>query len=101
MSITDTISQVAASNPMVGAAVAASQTSSALLSGLQSGDPATSSLLGALGKPTPSMLVSGYHVAFLAAAIMLAAGAVILAVALRRRHLRAFEQELVPAPGVM
>ena len=38
--------------------------------------------------------VSGYHVAFLAAAIMLAAGAVLLAVALRRRHLHEVEQAI-------
>jgi EmrB/QacA subfamily drug resistance transporter len=35
--------------------------------------------------------VSGYHVAFLAAGIMLAAGAVILAVALRKTHMREVE----------
>ena len=35
--------------------------------------------------------VSGYHVAFLAAAIMLASGAVLLVVALRRSHLRDVE----------
>ncbi len=48
MSITDTISQEAASNPAVGAAVAAAQTKSALLAGLQSGDTTTSGLLGAI-----------------------------------------------------
>ena len=48
MSITDTISQEAASNPAVGAAVAAAQTKSALLAGLQGGDPTTSALLGAV-----------------------------------------------------
>lgn len=57
----------------------------------------TSSLLHGLPRPTPSMLVSGYHVAFLAAAVMLAAGAVILAVGLRRRHLRAFDGQVAPA----
>ena len=41
--------------------------------------------------------VSGYHVAFLAAAIMLALGAVILVAALRRRHLRGLELELTPS----
>jgi EmrB/QacA subfamily drug resistance transporter len=38
-----------------------------------------------------SALVSGYHVAFLAAAIMLAIGVVLLAVGLRRRHMRDVE----------
>ena len=42
-------------------------------------------------------LVSGYHVAFLAAAIMLAAGGLILALALRPRHVRDLEGELSPA----
>jgi EmrB/QacA subfamily drug resistance transporter len=41
--------------------------------------------------------VSGYHVAFLVAALMLALGAVILAVALRRRDLEGFELELAPS----
>ena len=41
--------------------------------------------------------MSGYHVAFLAAALMLAAGALILAVALRPRHVRGLEGELTPA----
>jgi EmrB/QacA subfamily drug resistance transporter len=40
--------------------------------------------------------VSGYHVAFAAATIMLAAGAVILGAVLRRRHLGAVELELAP-----
>jgi hypothetical protein len=39
--------------------------------------------------------VSGYHVAFLAAALMLAAGGVILALVLRPRHVR--EMQLDPA----
>ncbi|MGZ4294319.1 MAG: MFS transporter [Solirubrobacteraceae bacterium] len=47
--------------------------------------------------------VSGYHVAFLAAGIMLAAGAVILAVALRRTHMReveaAIEAGIQPIPA--
>ena len=47
MSITDTVSQAAASNPAVGAAVAASSEKSAILAGMQSGDPATAALLGA------------------------------------------------------
>jgi EmrB/QacA subfamily drug resistance transporter len=41
--------------------------------------------------------VSGYHVAFLAAAIMLAAGAVILAASLRRRHVEGLDLELRPS----
>jgi len=40
MSITDTIGKVAASNPVVGVAVAQQSTDSALLSALQTGDPA-------------------------------------------------------------
>jgi hypothetical protein len=43
--------------------------------------------------------VSGYHVAFLAAAIMLAAGGVILAAALRPRHVRELEVDLAPVPA--
>jgi EmrB/QacA subfamily drug resistance transporter len=47
--------------------------------------------------------VSGYHVAFLAAAIMLASGAVLLVVALRRSHLRdveaAVEAGVQPIPA--
>jgi EmrB/QacA subfamily drug resistance transporter len=43
--------------------------------------------------------VSGYRVAFTVATAMLLAGAAILALALRRRHLEAFEPELeTPAP---
>jgi hypothetical protein len=38
--------------------------------------------------------VSGYHVAFLAAAIMLAIGAGLLAFGLGRRHVREIELEL-------
>ncbi len=48
--------------------------------------------------------VGGYHVAFLAAAIMLAAGFVIMAAGLRRSHMREVERELAssasPAPSV-
>jgi EmrB/QacA subfamily drug resistance transporter len=43
--------------------------------------------------------VSGYHVAFAAAAAMLAVGGVIMAVALRQRDIRALERELVAAPA--
>jgi hypothetical protein len=48
MSITDTISQTAASNPVVGAAVSASLLDSTLLSGMESGDSATTNLLSAV-----------------------------------------------------
>jgi len=41
--------------------------------------------------------VSGYHVAFAVAAVMLAAGAVILAVAVRRRDLESIDLELAPS----
>jgi predicted MFS family arabinose efflux permease len=41
--------------------------------------------------------VSGYHVAFAAAAAMLGAGGLILALVLRPRHVRDLETELVPA----
>jgi EmrB/QacA subfamily drug resistance transporter len=58
----------------------------------------TSSLLhGAAGQAAAAAArVSGYHVAFAAAAIMLGAGALIMLLALRRRHVRAIE--LAPAP---
>jgi predicted MFS family arabinose efflux permease len=42
--------------------------------------------------------VSGYHVAFAAAAGMLAVGGLLLALTLRQRHVRQLEGELVPAP---
>lgn len=48
MSITDTIGQVAATNPVVGVAVATQNTKSAILAGLQTGDTQTASLLGAV-----------------------------------------------------
>jgi MFS family permease len=42
--------------------------------------------------------VSGYHVAFLAAAVMLAAGALIMALVVRRRHLERLDlEELAPS----
>jgi hypothetical protein len=47
MSISDTVGQVAATNPMVGVAVSKAQTDSALLASVQSGDPTVGSLLGA------------------------------------------------------
>ncbi|MGH2916832.1 MAG: MFS transporter [Solirubrobacteraceae bacterium] len=49
--------------------------------------------------------VSGYHVAFLGAAIMLAAGVVLLVVGLRRSHMREVERALAsgaaPAPAAV
>jgi EmrB/QacA subfamily drug resistance transporter len=54
----------------------------------------TSSLLHG-GAATVAARVSGYHVAFAAAAIMLGAGALIMVLALRRRHVGAIE--LAPA----
>ncbi len=60
----------------------------------------TSSLLhGSSGGQTAALIarVSGYHVAFAAAGVMLAAGAVIMALMLRERHVRAIETELEPA----
>jgi EmrB/QacA subfamily drug resistance transporter len=59
----------------------------------------TSSLLHGAGSQAAGLAarVSGYHVAFLAAAIMLAAGALILAVALRREHVDGLELDPNPA----
>ncbi len=48
MPISDTISRVAATNPVVGVAVATQSADSAILAGLQTGDVATSALLGAV-----------------------------------------------------
>ena len=48
MSINDTLGQVAAAHPVVGAAVSAQSVSSAILAGLQTNDPGTASLLGAV-----------------------------------------------------
>jgi EmrB/QacA subfamily drug resistance transporter len=61
----------------------------------------TSNLLhGSAGTITPAVhtaaLVSGYHVAFAAAAVMLGAGALILVLGLRRRHVEAIDTEMVP-----
>lgn len=44
--------------------------------------------------------VSGYHIAFIAAAVMLGMGAVILAVGLRRRHLESLNLE-EPVPSAI
>jgi EmrB/QacA subfamily drug resistance transporter len=55
----------------------------------------TASLLHGAGVLAPdSATVSGYRVAFAAAAIMLGAAAVLMAVGLRRRHMREVELEL-------
>ncbi len=48
MSITDTISKVAATDPVVGVALARQSADGAILAGLQTGDAATSALLGAV-----------------------------------------------------
>ena len=48
MSISETISSVAASNPVVGVAVAQQSVGSAILSGLTSGDTGTAPLLAAV-----------------------------------------------------
>jgi EmrB/QacA subfamily drug resistance transporter len=54
----------------------------------------TSSLLSNHSATPMAARVSGYHVAFLAAAIMLAVAAGLLAFALRKRHVRDVEREL-------
>lgn len=48
MSISDTVGQAAATDPVVGVAVASANTKNALLAGLQSGDPLTGALMGAV-----------------------------------------------------
>jgi EmrB/QacA subfamily drug resistance transporter len=58
----------------------------------------TGSLLhGSTGAGAFAARVSGYHVAFAAAAVMLAIGAVLMAVVLRPRHVRALDLGLAPA----
>jgi predicted MFS family arabinose efflux permease len=64
----------------------------------------TSSLLRGLGgAATPGRVVaatlSGYHVAFVAAALMLGAGALLMGVAVRRRHLQGLNLEASPVPA--
>ncbi len=60
----------------------------------------TSSLLhGSAGGGALAARVSGYHVAFLAAAIMLAIAAGLMTVVLRRSHLRQIELELAVTGG--
>ena len=68
------------------ASLAASQTSSLL-----HGSPAAS-----IPAVHTAALVSGYHVAFAAAAAMLGAGALILVLGLRRHHVEAIDTEMVP-----
>jgi hypothetical protein len=52
----------------------------------------------ALSAANTAAKVSGYHVAFIAAAIMLGAGAVIMAVAVRRRDVESLDlDELAPS----
>jgi EmrB/QacA subfamily drug resistance transporter len=68
--------------------LAASRTSHLLSGGLHGSASAAAAV---------AARVSGYHVAFLAAAIMLGAGAVILALLLRRRHVENLELELAPS----
>jgi EmrB/QacA subfamily drug resistance transporter len=62
----------------------------------------TSSLLSAHSGTAIAARVSGYHVAFLAAAIMLGAAAALMAFALRQSHIREVEREIAagttPAP---
>ena len=60
----------------------------------------TSSLLHGPVSPAATLAarVSGYHVAFAAAAGMLGVGGLILAFALRQHHIRSIETELVAAP---
>jgi EmrB/QacA subfamily drug resistance transporter len=65
----------------------------------------TKLLHGLAGHVTPAGVlaarVSGYHVAFWAAAVMFAAGAVILAVAIRPRDVRALDLELELSPATV
>jgi EmrB/QacA subfamily drug resistance transporter len=57
----------------------------------------TSSLLSSHSATAVAARVSGYHVAFLAATIMLIAAAGLMAFALRRSHIREVERELATA----
>jgi EmrB/QacA subfamily drug resistance transporter len=61
----------------------------------------TSSLLHAAQPTTQAAaLVSGYQVAFTAAAVMLGAGALILVLGVRRRHLKSIDLEAAPSAAV-
>ena len=55
MSISETVSSVAASNPVVGVAVARQSIGSAVLSGLTSGDTSTAPLLDAISSQAQQM----------------------------------------------
>src|SRR5205807_6838597 len=59
----------------------------------------TSSLLhqGASATTMVAARLSGYHIAFATAAAMLGAGGLVLALALRRRDVRAIETDLIPS----
>jgi EmrB/QacA subfamily drug resistance transporter len=59
----------------------------------------TARLLSSHSATVVAARVSGYHVAFLAAAIMLASGASIMAFALRRSHTKEIEMELNATGG--
>jgi EmrB/QacA subfamily drug resistance transporter len=59
----------------------------------------TSSLLHGASSNVIAARVSGYHVAFLAAAIMLAVGAVLMTFVLRKSHTREIEMELATTGG--
>jgi EmrB/QacA subfamily drug resistance transporter len=60
----------------------------------------TGSLLhGSTGAGAFAARVSGYHVAFAAAAVMLAVGAVLMAVVLRPSHVNAVDLDLATAPS--
>ena len=61
----------------------------------------TTSLLSHHSAGALAARLSGYHVAFLAAAIMLAAGAALMVVALRKRHMSDVECELASSGAVV
>ena len=61
----------------------------------------TSSLLRGGGTGQVAATVSGYHVAFLAAAIMIAAGVALLVALLRRRHLQGLDLESPAVPAAV
>jgi len=61
----------------------------------------TSLLHGSGGGSAIAARVSGYHVAFLAAAIMLGIGAVLMTFVLRKSHTREIERELAETGGAI
>jgi fucose permease len=61
----------------------------------------TSNLLRDGATSVVSARVSGYHVAFLAAAVMLAVGAALMAFVLRKSHTREIEEELAATGGAL